>query len=77
MREFGSRDLMRPRRLDAPINERLHHIWVGPSRPGPWPALTRRQIRDVSQRVESYRSFWSANLMSLKRHLEGGKESNR
>jgi DNA-binding transcriptional ArsR family regulator len=34
-------------------------------------------LRDVSQWVESYRTFWPANLMSLKRHLEGGKESGR
>jgi DNA-binding transcriptional ArsR family regulator len=37
--------------------------------------LTPGPLRDVSQWVESYRNFWSANLMSLKRHLEGGKES--
>jgi DNA-binding transcriptional ArsR family regulator len=34
-------------------------------------------LRDVSQWVESYRTFWSANLASLKRHLEGGKEPTR
>lgn len=34
-------------------------------------------LRDVSRWVESYRSFWPANLMSLKRHLEGGRESSR
>ena len=39
--------------------------------------LTPGPLRDLSQWVESYRSFWPANLMSLKRHLEGGKESSR
>ena len=39
--------------------------------------LTPGPLRDVSQWIESYRSFWSANLLSLKRHLEGGKESSR
>ena len=39
--------------------------------------LTPGPLRDLSIWVESYRSFWPANLMSLKRHLEGGKESNR
>ena len=34
-------------------------------------------LRDVAQWVESYRSFWAANLMSLKRHREGGRESAR
>lgn len=34
-------------------------------------------LRDVSQWVESYRSFWSTNLLSLQRHLEGGKETSR
>ena len=37
--------------------------------------LTPAPLRDVSQWVESYRSFWPANLTSLKRHLEGGRES--
>ena len=39
--------------------------------------LTPGPLRDLLMWVESYRSFWPANLMSLKRHLEGGKESNR
>jgi DNA-binding transcriptional ArsR family regulator len=39
--------------------------------------LTPAPLRDLSLWVEAYRSFWAANLMSLKRHLEGGKESNR
>jgi len=39
--------------------------------------LTPGPLRDVSQWIESYRSFWSANLLSLKRHLESGKESSR
>ena len=39
--------------------------------------LTPGPLRDVSQWIESYRTFWSANLLSLKRHLEGGKESSR
>jgi DNA-binding transcriptional ArsR family regulator len=39
--------------------------------------LTPAPLRDLSQWVESYRSFWPANLMSLKRHLEGGKDSSR
>ena len=39
--------------------------------------LTPAPLRNVSQWIESYRSFWPANLMSLKRHLEGGKESSR
>lgn len=39
--------------------------------------LTPGPLRDVSAWIESYRSFWPANLMSLKRHLESGKESNR
>lgn len=39
--------------------------------------LTPEPLFDVSQWLESYRSFWSANLMSLKRHLEGGKDLPR
>lgn len=39
--------------------------------------LTPAPLRSVSEWVESYRRFWPANLMSLKRHLEGGKESSR
>jgi len=39
--------------------------------------LTPGPLRELSQWVESYRSFWPANLMSLKRHLEGGRESSR
>jgi len=39
--------------------------------------LTPGPLSDLSVWVESYRSFWPSNLMSLKRHLEGGKESNR
>jgi len=38
--------------------------------------LTPGPLRDVSQWIESYRSFWAANLLSLKRHLEGGKDSS-
>ena len=34
-------------------------------------------LQDVSQWIESYRSFWPVNLMSLKRHLEAGKEPRR
>ena len=37
--------------------------------------LTPGPLRDVSQWIESYRSFWSTNLASLTRHLEGGKEN--
>ncbi|HEX5073192.1 MAG TPA: metalloregulator ArsR/SmtB family transcription factor [Gemmatimonadaceae bacterium] len=39
--------------------------------------LTPEPLRDVSAWIESYRSFWPASLMSLKRHLESGKESSR
>ena len=39
--------------------------------------LSPGPLRDVSHWVESYRSFWSDNLMSLKRHLEGGKDVPR
>ena len=39
--------------------------------------ITPGPLRDVAQWVESYRSFWAVNLMSLKRHLEGGRESSR
>lgn len=39
--------------------------------------LTPGPLRDVSQWVESYRNFWQTNLLSLKRHLEGGKDSPR
>ena len=39
--------------------------------------LTPGPLRDLSQWVESYRSFWPTNLLSLKRHLEGGKDSSR
>ena len=39
--------------------------------------LTPGPLRDLSQWVESYRSFWPTNLLSLKRHLEGRKESSR
>ena len=39
--------------------------------------LTPAPLKDVSQWIESYRNFWPANLLSLKRHLEGGKESSR
>src|SRR5688572_32979382 len=38
--------------------------------------LTPGPLRDVSQWVESYRSFWAANLLCLKRHLEGGKDAS-
>ncbi|HEX6050684.1 MAG TPA: metalloregulator ArsR/SmtB family transcription factor [Gemmatimonadaceae bacterium] len=37
--------------------------------------LTPAPLRDLSQWVESYRTFWATNLLSLKRHLESGKES--
>ena len=39
--------------------------------------LTPEPLRDVSQWIESYRNFWSVHLMSLKRHLEGGKDPSR
>jgi DNA-binding transcriptional ArsR family regulator len=39
--------------------------------------LTPGPLRDVSAWIESYRSFWPANLISLKRHLEGRKEPTR
>jgi DNA-binding transcriptional ArsR family regulator len=39
--------------------------------------LTPAPLRDVSRWIESYRDFWPANLLSLKRDLEGGKESCR
>ena len=39
--------------------------------------LTPGPLRDLSQWVESYRSFWPTNLLSLKRHLEGGKDPSR
>jgi DNA-binding transcriptional ArsR family regulator len=39
--------------------------------------LTPGPLRDLSQWVESYRSFWPTNLLSLKRHLEGRKDSSR
>ena len=39
--------------------------------------LTPGPLRDVAGWVESYRSFWTVNLMSLKRHLESGRESSR
>jgi len=44
-------------------------------RTAPTQAITR--LRDVSAWIESYRSFWPANLISLKRHLEGRKEPTR
>jgi hypothetical protein len=48
-REIGGRELMRPQCLDAAINERPHHIWVGPWWPRLRPALTRGQVCDVPQ----------------------------
>ena len=39
--------------------------------------LTPGPLRDVSQWINSYRDFWQANLLGLKRHLEGGKDSSR
>ena len=39
--------------------------------------LTPGPLRDLSQWVESYRTFWGTNLTSLKRHLESGGESSR
>jgi DNA-binding transcriptional ArsR family regulator len=51
-------------RKDKEGRERVYRLTPGP-------------LRDLSQWVESYRSFWPANLLSLKRHLEGGKESSR
>ena len=39
--------------------------------------VTPGPLRDVSEWVDAYRNFWSANLMSLKRHLEGGKDSSQ
>ena len=40
-------------------------------------SLNPEPLRDVSQWIESYRRFWPANLSSLKRYLEGGRESKR
>lgn len=40
-------------------------------------SLNPEPLRDVSQWIESYRRFWPANLASLKRYLEGGRESQR
>ena len=51
VRKIRRRELMRPRRLDAAINKRPHHIWVGPPRPGLRASLPRRQIRDMAHRV--------------------------
>ena len=51
VREIGGRELMRPQRLDTAINERPHHIWVGPLRPRLGPALTWWQVCDVAQRL--------------------------
>ncbi|BBY94274.1 hypothetical protein MGALJ_39430 [Mycobacterium gallinarum] len=51
VREVGSGELMRPRRLDTAINERLHHIWVGPLRPAVVIALSWGQIGDMTQRI--------------------------
>jgi hypothetical protein len=51
VREIGGCELMGPQRLDTAINERPHHIWVGPPRPGLGPALTCRKVRDVAQRM--------------------------
>ena len=51
-------------REDREGRQRVYRITPGP-------------LQDLSQWVESYRSFWPVNLMSLKRHLEGGKESAR
>ena len=39
--------------------------------------LTPVPLRDLSQWIESYRRFWPLTLMSLRRHLEGGKEPHR
>ncbi len=33
--------------------------------------VTPAPLEAVAQWVESYRAFWRANLLSLKRHLEG------
>jgi hypothetical protein len=49
--QIRGRELMRPQPLDTPIKERPHHIWVGPLRPRPGSALTRRQVRDMAQRL--------------------------
>ena len=40
-------------------------------------SLNPEPLRDVSQWIESYRRFWPANLTSLKRYLEGGREPKR
>ena len=53
MREVGRGELMRPRRLDAAINKRLHHIWIGPLGPGMPASRARRQIGDMTQWVLS------------------------
>ena len=39
--------------------------------------VTPGPLRDVSEWVAACRNFWSANLLSLKRHLEGGKDSSQ
>jgi hypothetical protein len=48
-REVGSGNLVRPRGFDTAINERPHHIWVGPLRPGLRASLLCGQIGDVAQ----------------------------
>src|SRR4029077_18943441 len=50
-REIGGRELMRPGGRDTVINKRPHYIWVGPLRPGLWPAVPRWQGCDVAQRL--------------------------
>jgi hypothetical protein len=47
--EVGRRHLMRPGNLDSVINERTHHIWVGPVGPRLGSSLLRRQVRDMTQ----------------------------
>jgi len=49
--EVGGGELMRPRRLDAAINKRLHHIWIGPLRPVHSASAARGEIGDMPQWV--------------------------
>ena len=49
--EIGGLELMRPRRGDAAIIERPHHIRIGPVRPCLRSCLPRWQVRDVAQRL--------------------------
>ena len=51
-------------REDRDGRQRIYRLAPGP-------------LRDVGQWVESYRSLWPANRVSIKRHIEGGRESSR